>query len=165
MIDALYQHMEWADATVWRAIVAAPEAENDPKIRNGMLHLHSVQHAYTSIWQHVEPVIPGASHFPDLQSIRDWARGYYRDVKEYLRTIDESKLDQPFDIPWAKSFEQQMGRPFFPVTHRETLLQIPTHSAYHRGQVNARLRELGATPPLVDFIALAWFGKPAAEWP
>jgi len=60
MIDALYQHMEWADATVWRAIVATPEAEHDRKIRDAMLHLHSVQHAYTSIWQHVEPVIPGS---------------------------------------------------------------------------------------------------------
>jgi uncharacterized damage-inducible protein DinB len=58
-----------------------------------------------------------------------------------------------------------MGRPFSAVTHRETLLQIPMHSHYHRGQVNTRLRELGATPPLVDFIAWAWMGKPAAEWP
>jgi hypothetical protein len=29
--------------------------------------------------------------------------------------------------------------------------------------VNARLRELGAEPPLTDFIAWIWFGKPQAE--
>ena len=46
MIDELYQHMEWADATVWRAIAATPEAENDPKVRDPMLHIHGVQHAY-----------------------------------------------------------------------------------------------------------------------
>ncbi len=164
MIEALYEHMEWADAALWRAIVATPGAENDKGVRDRMLHMHGVQHAYVFIWRGAEPVIPGSSHFPDLTSIRDWARDYYRIVKPYLREIDPSKLDQPFEIPWAKRFEQQLGRPFSGVTHRETLLQVPMHSHYHRGQVNTRLRELGGEPPLVDFIAWAWFGKPAAEW-
>ena len=165
MIDALHEHMEWADATVWRAIVATPEAENDKTVRDRMLHIHSVQHAYMFLWRGAEPVIPGSSHFANLQAIRDWARDYYRMAKEYLREIDESKLDQPFEIPWAKRLEQQFGRPLSGVTLRETLLQVPMHSHYHRGQVNTRLRELGATPPLVDFIAWTWFGKPGAEWP
>jgi uncharacterized damage-inducible protein DinB len=39
------------------------------------------------------------------------------------------------------------------------------HSTYHRGQVNARLRELGIEPPLTDYIAWIWFGRPEAEWP
>jgi len=41
---------------------------------------------------------------------------------------------------------------------------VALHSLYHRGQVNARLREVGGTPPLVDYIAWLWFGRPAAEW-
>jgi len=165
VIEPLYQHMEWADATTWRAIVSTPEAENDRTLRDKMLHLHTVQHAYMFLWRGAEPVIPDSSRFPDMQSIREWARDYYRLVREYLQEIDESKLDETFEIPWAKRFESQMGRSFSSVTHRETLLQIPMHSHYHRGQVNTRLRELGATPPLVDFIAWTWFGKPGAEWP
>jgi uncharacterized damage-inducible protein DinB len=165
MIDALYRHMEWADATVWRAIAATPDAEKDQKLRDRLLHLHSVQQAYMSIWRGQEPVIPGASTFADAQAIREWAREFYGEVREYLRTLDESTLDEPFDIPWTKHLEQQFGRTFAAVTHRDTLLQIPMHSTYHRGQVNTRLRELGATPPLVDYIAWAWFGKPGAEWP
>jgi len=164
-MKALYQHMEWADATLWRAIVATPGAEKDQTVRDRMLHLHSVQQAYMFLWRGAEPVIPGSSHFPDQQSIRDWARDYYRLVKDYLEEVDESKLDQPFDVPWAKRLETQIGRPLAGVTRRDTLLQIPMHSHYHRGQVNTRLRELGATPPLVDYIAWAWFGRPGAEWP
>jgi hypothetical protein len=30
-------------------------------------------------------------------------------------------------------------------------------------QVNTRIRELGGTPPLVDFIAWIWAGKPAGK--
>ena len=44
------------------------------------------------------------------------------------------------------------------------MLQIPLHSLYHRGQVNARLREVGGEPPTVDYIAWMWLGRPAAEW-
>ena len=47
----------------------------------------------------------------------------------------------------------------------ETCLQVCSHSTYHRGQVNARLREIGAEPPLVDYIAWLWFERPAADWP
>lgn len=164
MIEPLYRHMEWADAAMWRAIAATPGAENDRKVRDLTFHLHSVQQAYMFLWRGAEPVIPGPSHFANLEAIRDWARDFYRMVFAYLPEIDESKLDLPFEIPWAKAVEAHLGRTVSSVTHRETLLQIPMHSAYHRGQVNTRLRELGGEPPLVDFIAWAWFGKGAAEW-
>ncbi len=51
-----------------------------------------------------------------------------------------------------------------PATLAETVLQITSHTTYHRGQVNMRLRELGAEPPLTDFIAWIWLGRPEAEW-
>jgi uncharacterized damage-inducible protein DinB len=38
------------------------------------------------------------------------------------------------------------------------------HSHGHRAQCAAMLRELGGTPPAMDFIT--WLaGRPAAEWP
>lgn len=88
MIDALYQQMEWADATTWRAIVAAPGAENDATIRDRMLHVHGVQHAYVFLWRGAEPVIPGSSHFANLEAIREWGREFHRLVKPVLRELD-----------------------------------------------------------------------------
>lgn len=165
MTRALYQHMEWADATVWRAVAATPGAEDDKTLRDRLLHIHTVQHAYLILWRGGALNLPGPSHFPDLASIRNWARDYYRLVTEYLAELDDTKLDEPLKIPWTAQVEERFGRSIAAVTQRETLMQIPMHSHYHRGQVNTRLRELGATPPLVDFIAWAWFGKPGAEWP
>jgi uncharacterized damage-inducible protein DinB len=57
-----------------------------------------------------------------------------------------------------------MNRRFEAPTLAETMLQVASHSTYHRGQVNARLRELAGEPPLVDYIAWIWFGRPAPEW-
>lgn len=165
MIEALYRHMEWADATTWRAIAATAGAGDDKTVRERMIHIHGVQHAYMAIWRGEEPSVPVASKFADAEAIRDWGRQFYGEFFDYLRGLDETKLDEPFEIPWTKRIEQQFGRSLAAATHRDTLLQLPMHSHYHRGQVNTRLRELGATPPLVDYIAWAWFGKPAAEWP
>jgi uncharacterized damage-inducible protein DinB len=47
----------------------------------------------------------------------------------------------------------------------QTATQLALHSSHHRGQINTRLRDAGAEPPLVDFIAWVWWGQPAAAWP
>ena len=67
-------------------------------------------------------------------------------------------------MPWVKSFEAQLGRTFSTPTLGETMFQVTSHSTYHRGQVNARLREIGGEPPLVDYIAWIWFGRPEPDW-
>jgi uncharacterized damage-inducible protein DinB len=67
-------------------------------------------------------------------------------------------------MPWVKSFEAQLGRTFSTPTLGETIFQVTSHSTYHRGQVNARLREVGGNPPLVDYIAWIWFGRPTPNW-
>ena len=64
-----------------------------------------------------------------------------------------------------RSTEQRLGRKPSGTTVGETGLQVALHSTYHRGQVTARLREVGGEPPLVDYIAWVWLGRPAAEWP
>ena len=51
-----------------------------------------------------------------------------------------------------------------PATVAECLLQLALHSAHHRGQVAAWLREAGGEPPLTDFIAWIWTGRPAPAW-
>ena len=44
------------------------------------------------------------------------------------------------------------------------MIQVTIHSTHHRGQFNARLRQVGGEPPLVDYIAWVCFGRPPAEW-
>jgi uncharacterized damage-inducible protein DinB len=70
----------------------------------------------------------------------------------------------PLAMPWAAQIAERLGRSIGTTTIGEACFQVTSHSTYHRGQVNARLRELGAEPPLVDYIAWLWFDRPAAEW-
>ena len=158
----LYDHMQWADAVVWRAALAHPAAADDKTLRDRFVHTHMVQRAFLSIWRAQEPHWP---EFASLPEVARWARGYHREVRAHLDALDDAALDRAVILPWAAHLTERFGRHPLPTTMRETMLQVPMHSTYHRGQINTRLRELGAEPPLTDYIAWLWMGKPAAEWP
>ena len=60
--------------------------------------------------------------------------------------------------------ERKIKQKVVPATLEETMLQVASHSTYHRGQINTRFRERGGDPPSVDFIIWVWLGKPKADW-
>ncbi|MGH9313800.1 MAG: DinB family protein [Vicinamibacterales bacterium] len=162
----LYRWMEWADASVWRAVLAAPAAEGDKKLREWLVHIHVVQRAFLHVWtsQSVMAAFKEPSDFASLSAMLEWARPYYAEARRFLDPLDAAALARPVTMPWVDEYQKQLGRTFSTPTLSETMFQVVSHSTYHRGQVNARLRELDGEPPLVDFIAWVWFGKPKPEW-
>lgn len=163
-IQDLFDHMQWADATVWNAVLAFPAATEDAKLQEVLYHLHVVQRAFLKAWRG-ESFENGFPKFSEALSLWEWARGYYEEANTYLSGFDEDGLKQPMPLPWAAMVEKRFGRSPESTTIGETALQVALHTTYHRGQVNARLRELGGEPPLVDYIAWLWQGRPAAKWP
>ena len=163
LLQALLRHMEWADAVVWSAVLALPEARDDRRIRDTLYHAHTVQWAYLQIWRDEPLDIPEASSFENIDAVRDWCREYSRQVPQLLDGLDADALQRRIEFPWAEQLVERFGRPM-PASFAETILQVTSHSTYHRGQANTRLRKLGAEPPLTDFIAWIWMGRPAADW-
>jgi uncharacterized damage-inducible protein DinB len=105
--------------------------------------------------------VPDVSEFPDAAQIQSWIAPYYAAAHGFLDTVDEAALRRPVVMPWLDAIEKHLGRPPAQPTLAETMFQATSHSTYHRGQVNARLRAIGGEPPLVDYIAWIWFGRPA----
>ena len=167
-IDALREllrHMEWADALVWRALLVHPPAAEDRRIRDLLMHMHGVQRAFLQIWSSAEPLtFPTLDDAAGLSGIHGWASSYYVELSAAVARFDEATLTRPIEMPGLGQYEERMGRRFDKPILAETMFQVASHSTYHRGQVNARLREIGGEPPLVDYIAWIWFGRPAAEW-
>ena len=164
ILPDLYRHMEWADATVWSAIVAFEPARADTRVRELLTHTHVVQHAFLRAWRG-EGRDLSFPQFESLPPLLAWARTYHLEVPKTLTTLQPDALGEPMPLPWADMVEQGIGRPPAMTTLGDTVLQVALHTLYHRGQVNMRLRELGGTPPLVDYIAWLWFGRPEAKWP
>lgn len=163
-INELFQQMEWADAAVWAVVLGSPQAASDDVLQHRLQHIHLVQHAFLQTWKQ-EPFDPRDATFEDSVKLAGWAREYYSGLHAYLEGLNETSQDRPIVVPWAAMVEEKYGGPVGVPTLKETMMQVATHSAYHRGQVNSRLRELGCEPPLTDFIGWIWFGKPGPEWP
>ena len=162
-LKEFYKHMEWADASVWRAVFASETACRDAKLRGLFHHLHLVQHAFLRAWRG-EGANPSFPTFEELPPLRAWGRSYYREIFSHLAELTDAQILKPAELPWEKIVEQQIGQKPARISVRDTVLQVPLHSLYHRGQINMRLREVGGEPPTVDFIVWEWLGKPPANW-
>lgn len=157
----LYAHMEWADASVWRAVFASETAMTDQKVRETFHHLHLVQHAFLRAWRGEPPEFPA---FDNVQSVINWGRQYYAQVLPHFQKLTDEALREKMQLPWAEIVTRELGREPARITIGEAVLQVPLHSQYHRGQINARLRTVGGEPPRVDYIVWLWLERPAPDW-
>jgi uncharacterized damage-inducible protein DinB len=160
----LFDHMTWADAMVWSAVTRCDAAGGDQMLRGYLAHLHAVQRAFLDVWREQPPTFADPSTFPDLDSIRAFAASYYDPARTFIEQVEQPRLETTITLPWHGFLERKFGRSLASPTVAETMVQVTTHTGYHRGQVNARLRAIGGEPPLVDYIAWLWFGRPQPEW-
>lgn len=163
-LDDLVRHMEWADAQVWSTTLQSGPARADDRVRGWLHHIHTVQRAFTAIWKNEAPALVELSAFPEIPALAAWGRGAHAGVQAVLAAADDAALARAIALPWAARFVATGQQPNHP-TMAQTVMQVAMHSAHHRGQINARLRELGAEPPMTDFIAWLWKGRPAPQWP
>ena len=152
----LYAHEAWADAEHWRAILACEPAARDPKILERLNHINMVQRFFLSLAKGVSITKEQAQREFPLGELLESYRTFHSEALAFFSRLSEDQLAATAAVPWLPNFQP---------TLREMLTQSVTHSHYHRGQNATRLRELGGSPPLTDYIAWAMKGRPQAEWP
>ena len=83
--------MEWADAEVWRAVLAHEPAGHDGRLRDLLTHLHLVQRLFLVVWQKqpFDPCREDPSSRP--RDLRAWAQTYYADAERFLDALDEPR--------------------------------------------------------------------------
>ncbi|HKH44833.1 MAG TPA: DinB family protein [Thermoanaerobaculia bacterium] len=160
----LTRHLEWADAAVWQTVLGSSAVSGDVNLAKTLHHVHLVQHIFSQAWVGVPFQVRDLADLPDAAALIAWGREAHTRIHAFLSAADPQEMERPLHLPWAAQFEQRANRPAQPLTIGDSVLQVALHTAHHRGQVCTRLRELGAEPPLVDFIAWAWSGKPEADW-
>jgi uncharacterized damage-inducible protein DinB len=158
------RHAQWADALVWRAVLAHPAAASDGALLDKLHHVHEVQHLFRQGW------IGGGFERHDRAELRSavalarWAHDGHRHIEHYLAAAAPGDLARELRLPWVAHFERARGVAAAPHTVAESMLQVALHTAHHRGQAATRLRELGGEPPQIDFIVWLWSARPAPEW-
>jgi uncharacterized damage-inducible protein DinB len=162
-LTELMRHMTWADAAVWKAVLASPEGHSDRKIGDTLYHIHLVQHIFLQSWTGAPFSVRPRVEFSTLTDILSWGRDAHRQTIDFMQDVQDEALDRPFRMPWASHFEERSKQPAGVHTLGESALQVVLHTQHHRGQVCARLREVGGEPPTVDFIVWLWAGRPNPE--
>jgi uncharacterized damage-inducible protein DinB len=163
-LTQLARHMAWADASVWKAVLALPADANDAKIGDTLHHMHLVQHIFLQSWIRAPFKVRERGEFASIADLAAWAREAHGGTLSFLEGATADQLDSEFRVPWAVHFEQRSKQPAGVHTLAESVLQTILHTQHHRGQVCTRLREVGAEPPTIDFIVWLWAGRPAADW-
>ena len=164
MLRDLHLHQEWADALMWRTIPEPRAGAPDPRLRDLLFHIHYTQYAFINLWNDQPREKLDSSRFATLIEIHEWARPQYPRIQAHLASLDEAALSAPLLIPWSRFYAERVGREPAMSTVADNLMQLAAHSSYHRAQVNARLKELGIAPPMVDYIAWVWAGRPLPAW-
>lgn len=161
----LYAHQEWADATLWRVLRASSVAQRDDELRERLFHVHLTQRAFLQVWTGQPLDRYQSLRLENLDQVLAWALPFYRDVNGFLSRLDPVRFTEPVPLPWARRYTDILGQAPRDATLGETLFQLISHGTYHRAQVNTRLKALGEAPPMVDYIAWVWTGRPAPAWP
>ncbi|MCY4024828.1 MAG: damage-inducible protein DinB [Acidobacteria bacterium] len=162
LLRQLCAHMEWADAKVWSAILAAEEARDDARLRDKLRHLHETQQQYLGMWTGRPP--RSAESADSLAAVHEWAQPFYAAARSFVDATGAEAMAGTVSGVFAERMQHYLGPPQGTVTLADTVVQVVTHTTHHRGQVMTRLREIGGEPPLVDYVIWLWSGKPAAAW-
>ena len=166
MLSDLLRHAEWADAAMWRCVLGRDDLVTDDKVRFWLHHVHVVQHAFQSVWRGEPLDLPELTDFDgDTAALVRWGRHAHDGIGRFLKSVPSGRMDELLELPWAEMLIEQFGRAPEPITLGESAHQVALHSLHHRAQIAARVRELGGEPPLADFIAWLWLGRPEPEWP
>ena len=90
VVIELFQHMNWADARVWKSVMESPEAIGDAEVKDRFYHIHATQHAFFQIWNESQIDIPKSSSFQSMWDAIAWAKDYYKKSPAFLDNLNDS---------------------------------------------------------------------------
>ena len=154
MLQSLYAHQAWADATVLAAIAKHEAASTDESLRKTLHHIVTVQRAFQALFVKRPFDFAAAMRTPEsLQEVEQLFRAIHAEEIAFVNQRREADLSLPFEMPYIPGARLNNG---------QAHMQVVMHSQHHRGQCFARRRALGGEPPTVDYII--WLKDRPAAW-
>jgi uncharacterized damage-inducible protein DinB len=152
-IRELYLYNRWANArTLDAAASLAPEAfvhdlgSSYPSLRDTLVHIMWAEWIWLQRWQGTSPrIVFDPREFPTFNALN--ARWKELDA-EQRAFVDAVRGDALISVV---SYTNLQGERWEYELWRQ-MYHVVNHSSYHRGQVAAMLRQLGATPVSTDFL-------------
>jgi uncharacterized damage-inducible protein DinB len=155
MLQNLVRHKGYADASLLKAIRQNDRAAQDDDLRRLLHHIILANRFWLMQSLNRPFALEEESRVPkSLEAVAGRYRETHIDELLWVSNLEETDLDRKLVSPYIPGGSCSVA---------EGVMQICMHSHGHRSQCATRLRQLGATPPVLDFIL--WLkDRSAADW-
>lgn len=152
ILQMLTRYNEWANKTIFDAVLALPEGEPSrqrPTLFKTMINTLNHIHVVNLIWQaHIEKRSHGIHAldtvlYADLPTLRCAQQAIDTWYVKFADTLSDTDADRPvqFTLIGGRNGQMRMG---------EVILHVVNHTTYHRGFVADLFYAVPARPPLTD---------------
>jgi uncharacterized damage-inducible protein DinB len=150
VLQEMERQQVWADAAHWQTIRENSTLREDAEMRTRLNHMLTTLKLLTAL---ARGETPDPSGMKEIDSIEELEAAMGKAHGDLAATLESANLNQMIALPRGPKgpFEAPVG---------VLLVQAITHSQHHRGQNASRMRQLGAKPPMTDFIIWYALGRP-----
>ena len=152
-IQTLYEYNRWANARILAAVekLNAEQLSRDlhsshHSVRETLVHLLSAEWIWLMRWLGTSPnKMLDPQEFTTLAALRARWGEVEREQAEFLSRLTDESLRQ--EIRYVNTRGESYTYLLW-----QMMQHVANHSTFHRGQVVAMLRQLGAVPTETDFL-------------
>ena len=150
LLQDLARHQAWADTAHWKALHDNSALLEDIEIRKRLNHMVMALRGLTALAQG-ETADP--FRMKDIEPADQLEAAMEKANAALFGALNTADLQKMIALPRGPRgpWEAPAG---------VLLLQAIMHSQHHRGQNAARMRQLGITPPMTDFVVWYALGQP-----
>lgn len=158
----LFDYTVWANHKIMRVVATLPvdDYKRDLKsshggVRGTLVHTMSAEWVWLERWKGVSPTqMFDEGEFPDIVALRDRWAVIEEHRASWLASLKPEAMGEA--IAYRGLTGQEFAGPLW-----QLVQHVANHSTYHRGQIVALLRQLGAKAVGTDLVA--WYREQAAK--
>jgi uncharacterized damage-inducible protein DinB len=156
LLQDLVRHKGYANAALLKAIHQHETAAHDPELRELLHHIVLANRFWFSLILDRPFSRDEESRLPEsLEEITARYRDTHVQELEWMSHAQETDLARMVETPFLPGHQFSVA---------QATMQVCMHSHGHRAQCATRLRLLGGTPPVLDFVH--WLkARPTPDWP
>jgi uncharacterized damage-inducible protein DinB len=153
-IDRLFDYDAWANALIFDCAQSLTDEQftrplnsSFPTIRETLAHIVGVEWIWNRRLHGEFPTeIPAWMKDATPSSLREKLKETAEERATYLQSVSDLQTPIAYRDMAGNAFTQPLS---------DILQHIVNHSTYHRGQLTTMIRQVGATPPRMDFLVFA----------
>jgi uncharacterized damage-inducible protein DinB len=151
MLTDMARHQAWADGAHWKALRENPVLLEDGEIRKRLNHMMQAAKMLSTLARGDTPDL--AAMKQEIEAADELEAAMNQANADFTALLASADLDRKIALPRGPQgpFEAPAG---------VLLMQAATHRQHHRGQNASRMRQLGVTPPMTDYIIWYALGRP-----